>query len=117
MAISVLRPKIKQHELSHDSYLNLFQICYLTSFILWFLLLIIMSLRFAFAIDFAIIDTSRTTKNYIEQQHFKENLKCESAIAKRNDEANKSEDDFYSALSGLTEFAEPLLEKQHSEIA
>nr|XP_036213730.1 uncharacterized protein LOC106620604 isoform X2 [Bactrocera oleae] len=118
-AISVLRPFIRQHEFKHDVYLNLFRFAYMFALVLWLLALLLMLLRYFFAIDFQLLDVQSLYDNKLARRlsrpepEFTEVLldKAHSpTLLLPRHERNKSEDDFQSAKSNLSEVAMPLID-------
>ncbi|XP_036213729.2 uncharacterized protein [Bactrocera oleae] len=118
-AISVLRPFIRQHEFKHDVYLNLFRFAYMLALVLWLLALLLMLLRYFFAIDFQLLDVQSLYDNKLARRlsrpepEFTEVLldKAHSpTLLLPRHERNKSEDDFQSAKSNLSEVAMPLID-------
>lgn len=117
-AISVLRPFIRQHEFKHDVYLNLFRFAYMFALVLWLLALLLMLLRYFFAIDFQLLDVQSLYDNKLARRlsrpepEFTEVLldtaQSPTLLLPRQDR-NKSEDDFQSAKSNLSEVAIPLI--------
>ncbi|XP_053946618.1 uncharacterized protein LOC128855610 isoform X2 [Anastrepha ludens] len=118
-AIAVLRPFIRQHEFKHDVYLNLFRFAYMFALVMWLLALLLMLLRYFFAIDFQLMDVQSLYENKFARRlskpepEFTEVLldaaQSPTLLLPRN-ERNKSEDDFQSAKSNLSEVAMPLLD-------
>lgn len=120
-AMSVLRPIIRSQTLSHNSYLILFRISYTLAMLLWIFALIIMVMRFLLAIDFQLVDVDTTYDREMKERKFKEKdfvevlldspkaLKPPTAVGIKN-ERPKSEDDFQSAKSHISEVATPLLD-------
>lgn len=118
-AISVLRPFIRQHEFKHDVYLNLFRFAYMFALVLWLLALLLMLLRYFFAIDFQLLDVQSLYDNKLARRlsrpepEFTEVLldtaQSPTLLLPRQDR-NKSEDDFQSAKSNLSEVAMPLID-------
>uniref|UniRef100_W8C5N1 Uncharacterized protein n=1 Tax=Ceratitis capitata TaxID=7213 RepID=W8C5N1_CERCA len=118
-AISVLRPFIRQHEFKHDVYLNLFRFTYMFALVLWLLALLLMLLRYFFAIDFQLMDVQSLYDNKLARRLSKpepeftevllDTAQSPTLLLPRQ-ERNKSEEDFQSAKSNLSEIAMPLLD-------
>ncbi|XP_067619274.1 uncharacterized protein [Eurosta solidaginis] len=119
-AISLLRPYIRQHEFKHDVYLNLFRFSYLFAFVMWLLALLLMVLRYFFAIDFQLVDVQSMYDNKLARRLSRpeaeftdvllDNAQSPTLLLPRTSERNKSEDDFQSAKSNLSEIAMPLID-------
>ncbi|XP_023168389.2 uncharacterized protein LOC111597764 isoform X2 [Drosophila hydei] len=113
-AIALLRPRIHEHSVAHDAYLDLFRCSYNISMVLWFLALLIMMLRYIFAIDFQLVDIDDMFDRpqpiqpvYTEVQ--------QSSPQHTQQLRPRSEDDFQSAKSRLSEMAMPLLDSKGQE--
>ncbi|XP_064553248.1 uncharacterized protein LOC135438739 isoform X3 [Drosophila montana] len=125
-AIALLRPLIHEHSVSHDVYLDLFRCSYIISMILWLLALLVMVLRYIYAFDFQLVDIddmfdhcpagaqpiqpiytkvlqSSPQRHQHQQQQQQQQLRP------------KSEDDYQSAKSRLSDVAMPLLELKAQE--
>ncbi|KAH8306110.1 hypothetical protein KR018_001698 [Drosophila ironensis] len=117
-AIALLRPIIHDHTVSHDAYLDLFRASYIISMVLWTVALMIMVLRFIFAVDFQLVDIDdmfdqakgdgiqapiQPVYTEIVQQYSPQHQKPVRP---------KSEDDYQSARSHISDLAVPLLEVQ-----
>lgn len=118
-AMSVLRPIIRPHDLSHQVYLMLFKASYITAMVLWILALLIMILRFVLAIDFQMVDIETNYDREMGDSKFKERDFVEVLLSSPQhqkspmsprDERHRSEDDFQSAKSHISEVATPLLD-------
>lgn len=111
-AIALLRPQIHEHSVSHDVYLDVFRASYIISTVLWILALLVVVLRYSLAIDFRLVDIddyfdhrdSSMQPAYMEVQSSPRHLIVETQARP------KSEDDYQSAKSRLSELAAPLLE-------
>ncbi|XP_065371990.1 uncharacterized protein LOC135963911 isoform X2 [Calliphora vicina] len=121
-AMAILRPIIRSQTLSHNTYLILFRISYTLAMLLWIFALLIMLMRFLLAIDFQLVDVETTydremREGTLKEQEFVEVLlnspqspKAGATLQVKN-ERPKSEDDFQSAKSHLSEVATPLLDR------
>ncbi|KNC20600.1 hypothetical protein FF38_00447 [Lucilia cuprina] len=124
-AMALLRPVIRTQALSHNTYLILFRISYSLAMILWIFALLIMLMRFLLAIDFQLVDVETNydrelREGRLKEQEFVEVLltapqspKTRATLSVQN-ERPKSEDDFQSAKSHLSEVATPLLDRLSS---
>ncbi|KAM7362600.1 uncharacterized protein ACRADG_013214 isoform 2-T6 [Cochliomyia hominivorax] len=125
-AMAVLRPVIRTQALSHNTYLIIFRISYTVAMILWVLALLIMLMRFLLAIDFQLVDIETNYDRELREGKLKEpefvevllnspqTRKTLDSLQVRN-ERTKSEDDFQSAKSHLSEVATPLLEQLNED--
>ncbi|XP_061400985.1 uncharacterized protein LOC133336721 isoform X2 [Musca vetustissima] len=119
-AMSVLRPLIRPHDLSHQVYLMLFKGSYIVAMILWIIALLIMLLRFILAIDFQMVDIETSFDREMREGNFRERDFVEVLLSSpqhlktpqlgTKDERHRSEDDFQSAKSHISEAATPLLD-------
>ncbi|KPU72825.1 uncharacterized protein Dana_GF23264, isoform B [Drosophila ananassae] len=115
-AIALLRPIIHDHNVSHDAYLDLFRSSYVIVMVLWIVALFIMVLRFVFAVDFQLVDIDemfdqgRNGSIFI-QPAYTEVLQ-KSSPQHQKPARPKSEDDYQSARSHISDLAVPLLEVQ-----
>ncbi|XP_037955598.1 uncharacterized protein LOC119685401 isoform X2 [Teleopsis dalmanni] len=113
-AMSVLRPTIRQHLISHDAYLTIFRIVYMLSLGLWSLAFLVMVLRYIFAVDFQLVDVepafyeSKTEKLHKESEFHEVPLNMPKS-ATLDVEEEKALEDFHSAVSHVSEVATPLL--------
>lgn len=126
--MAVLRPVIRTQALSHNTYLILFRISYTLAMVLWIFALLIMLLRFLLAIDFQLVDIETNYDRELREGKFKEqefvevllnspqSPKMLNTLQVKNDRT-KSEDDFQSAKSHMSEVSTPLLEPLTDEIA
>lgn len=109
--MTLLRPQIHEHRVSHDVYLDVFRSSYIISTVLWILALLVVVLRYSFAIDFRLVDIddyfdhrkSSLQPAYTEVQSSPRHQAVETARP-------RSEDDYQSAKSHSSELAVPLLE-------
>lgn len=119
-AMSVLRPIIRSQAFSHNFYLLLFRISYTLAMTLWILALLIMLMRFLLAIDFQLVDVDTTYNREMRERNYKEHDFIEvllnspkslkpTTVGVKN-ERPRSEEDFQSAKSHISEVAIPLLE-------
>lgn len=111
--MSVLRPIIRPHDLSHQVYLMLFKASYITAMVLWILALLIMILRFVLAIDFQMVDIETNYDREMGDSKFKERDFVEVLLSSPQhqkspmsprDERHRSEE------SHISEVATPLLD-------
>ncbi|TMW49185.1 hypothetical protein DOY81_005727 [Sarcophaga bullata] len=119
-AMAILRPVIRTQTLSHNMYLILFRVSYTIAMILWILALLIMVVRFLLAIDFQLVDVETNydremREAQLKEQEFVDVILNSPKISKLQtlsvkNERPKSEEDFQSAKSHLSEVATPLLE-------
>ena len=118
--MAILRPVIRTQTLSHNMYLILFRVSYTVAMILWILALLIMVMRFLLAIDFQLVDVETNYDREIREARLKEQefvdvilnspkISKLQTLSVKN-ERPKSEEDFQSAKSHLSEVATPLLE-------
>lgn len=115
-AIALLRPIIHDHNVSHDAYLDLFRSSYVIVMVLWIVALFIMVLRFVFAVDFQLVDIDEMfdqerNGNVFIQPVYTEILQ-KSSPEHQKPARPKSEDDYQSARSHISDLAVPLLEVQ-----
>ncbi|KAH8395888.1 hypothetical protein KR215_009341 [Drosophila sulfurigaster] len=113
-AIALLRPFIHEHRVSHDAYLDLFRISYIISMLLWILALLVMLLRYIFAVDFQLVDIDdmfdrRPVELQPIQQVYTEVLQGSPEHCQQRGKT-KSEEDYQSAKSRLSDVAMPLIE-------
>ncbi|XP_075147690.1 uncharacterized protein LOC142221773 isoform X2 [Haematobia irritans] len=119
-AMSVLRPIIRPHDFSHQVYLMLFKASYILAMVLWIIALLIMILRFVLAIDFQMVDIETSFDRELRENKYKDRDFVEVLLSSPQyqkpqslhpkDERNRSEDDFQSAKSHISEVATPLLD-------
>ncbi|XP_068156622.1 uncharacterized protein [Drosophila tropicalis] len=123
-AIALLRPYIREHYVSHDVYLDLFRASYIIVMVLWLMALIITVLRFIFAVDFQLVDIDEMFDQHRAEvppqmvsvqpvyteivQNSPQHQQIETGQRPR------SEDDYQSAKSRLSDLAMPLLEQRTS---
>ncbi|XP_017961130.1 uncharacterized protein LOC108654383 [Drosophila navojoa] len=112
-AIALLRPRIHEHSVSHDAYLDLFRCSYIISMILWFLALLIMVLRYVFAIDFQLVDIEDMFDRPLQPVYTE--VQQSSPQHKQQQLRPRSEDDFQSAKSRLSDITVPLLDAKSHE--
>lgn len=106
-AITLLRPQIHEHSVSYDVYLDVFRSSYIISTILWILALLVVVLRYSFAIDFRLVDID----DYFDHHSSPAVQAVYTEVNQVEQPARpKSEDDYQSAKSRLSELAVPLLE-------
>lgn len=118
--MSVLRPLIRPHDLSHQVYLMLFKGSYIVAMVLWIIALLIMLLRFILAIDFQMVDIETSYDREMRVGNLRERDFVEVLLSSpqhlktpqlgSKDERHRSEDDFQSAKSHISEAATPLLD-------
>ncbi|XP_062126174.1 uncharacterized protein LOC133838931 isoform X2 [Drosophila sulfurigaster albostrigata] len=118
-AIALLRPFIHEHRVSHDAYLDLFRISYIISMLLWILALLVMLLRYIFAVDFQLVDIDdmfdrRPVELQPIQQVYTEVLQGSPEHCQQRGKT-KSEEDYQSAKSRLSDVAMPLIELRAQE--
>ncbi|XP_017101145.2 uncharacterized protein [Drosophila bipectinata] len=115
-AIALLRPIIHDHNVSHDAYLDLFRSSYVIVMVLWIVALFIMVLRFIFAVDFQLVDIDemfdqgRNGSVFIQPVYTE--ILQKSSPQHQKPARPKSEDDYQSARSHISDLAVPLLEVQ-----
>ncbi|XP_013105848.1 uncharacterized protein LOC106085913 isoform X2 [Stomoxys calcitrans] len=119
-AMSVLRPIIRPHDFAHQVYLMLFKASYISAMVLWIIALLIMILRFVLAIDFQMVDIETSFDRELRESKYKDRDFVEVLLSSPQhqkpqqinikDERNRSEDDFQSAKSHISEVATPLLD-------
>ncbi|KAL7727944.1 hypothetical protein ACLKA6_019504 [Drosophila palustris] len=121
-AIALLRPIIHEHSVSHDAYLDLFRSSYTISMVLWILALLVMVLRYIFAIDFQLVDIDnmfdRRPAIALQpiQPVYTEVLQSSPQHCQQKQKGRpKSDDDFQSAKSRLSDLALPLIELKAQE--
>jgi len=109
-AFTLLRPVIKKHVLNHEAYLSIFKISYTFSLVLWLMALLVMVLRYLLAIDFQVVEIEppKHIEEFIEVPL--NSPKHHTANLLRVNECTKSEEDFQSAKTHLSESVTPLLE-------
>ncbi|XP_032592781.1 uncharacterized protein LOC6564139 isoform X2 [Drosophila grimshawi] len=117
-AIAVLRPYMHEHSVSHDAYLDIFRFSYVISMTLWILALLVMVLRCAFAVDFQLVDIDdmfdgRRAHMQPIQPVYTEVL--QTSPQHKQQARPKSEEDYQSAKSRLSDLAVPLLELKAPE--
>ncbi|KAH8232248.1 hypothetical protein KR032_002717 [Drosophila birchii] len=115
-AIALLRPIVHDHKVSHDTYLDLFRTSYVIGMVLWIVALLVMVLRFIFAVDFQLVDIDDMFDQHrngeIEvpiQPVYTEVIQQSSP---QRQVRPRSEDDYQSARSHISDLAVPLLEVQ-----
>ncbi|XP_034486736.1 uncharacterized protein LOC117791166 isoform X2 [Drosophila innubila] len=119
-AIALLRPLIHEHSVSHDAYLDLFRCSYIISMVLWILALLVMVLRYIFAIDFQLVDIDdmfdRRPAVALQPIHpaYTEVLQGSPQHCQQKGRP-KSDDDFQSAKSRLSDLTMPLIELKAQE--
>ncbi|XP_030573507.1 uncharacterized protein LOC115771784 isoform X2 [Drosophila novamexicana] len=118
-AIALLRPLIHEHSVSHDVYLDLFRCSYIISMILWLLALLVMVLRYIYAFDFQLVDIDdmfdhRPAGSQPIQPIYNKVLQT-SPQHQQQQLRPRSEDDYQSAKSRLSDVAMPLLELKAQE--
>ena len=128
----ILRPVIVEHTLNHSVYLSLFRMSYFASLIIWGLALLVMLCRFMFAIDFQLVDIpvfmdyeSKPNAKMIsggKETELRDVLittpkKFSKYLQVDELSAQKSDDDFQSAKSQLSEVALPLLDEENARRA
>ncbi|XP_073814705.1 uncharacterized protein isoform X2 [Musca autumnalis] len=119
-AMSVLRPLIRPHDLSHEVYLMLFKGSYIVAMIFWIIALLLMLLRFILAIDFQMVDIETSYDRELREGNLRERDFVEVLLSSpqhlqtpqlgQRDERHRSEDDFQSAKTHISEAATPLLD-------
>ncbi|KAH8332399.1 hypothetical protein KR074_002615 [Drosophila pseudoananassae] len=115
-AIALLRPIIHDHSVSHDAYLDMFRSSYVIVMVLWIVALFIMVLRFIFAVDFQLVDIDemfdqgRNGSVFIQPAYTE--ILQKSSPQHQKPARPKSEDDYQSARSHISDLAVPLLEVQ-----
>ncbi|KAH8311224.1 hypothetical protein KR044_005039 [Drosophila immigrans] len=119
-AITLLRPFIHEHSVSHDAYLDLFRCSYVISMVLWILALLVMLLRYVFAVDFQLVDIDdmfdrRPVELQQIQPVYTEVLQASPEHGQQQKGRPKSEEDYQSAKSHLSEVAMPLIELRAQE--
>lgn len=117
-AIALLRPIIHDHNVSHDTYLELFRFSYLIGMVLWIVALLVMVLRYVFAVDFQLVDiddmfdSGRNGSAQVQIQPVYTEVVQQSSPQHQTQMRPRSEDDYQSARSHLSDLAVPLLEVQ-----
>ncbi|EDV53487.1 uncharacterized protein LOC6555047 isoform X1 [Drosophila erecta] len=117
-AIALLRPIIHDHNVSHDTYLELFRCSYVISMVLWIVALLVMVLRYVFAVDFQLVDiddmfdSGRNDVPQVQIQPVYTEVVQQSSPQHQSQMRPRSEDDYHSARSRLSDLAVPLLEGQ-----
>ncbi|KAH8338367.1 hypothetical protein KR059_001610 [Drosophila kikkawai] len=115
-AISLLRPIVHDHKVSHDTYLELFRTSYVIGMVLWIVALLVMVLRFIFAVDFQLVDIDdmfdqgRNGEIEVPIQPVYTEVVLQSSPQRQV--RPRSEDDYQSARSHISDLAVPLLEVQ-----
>ncbi|XP_036675596.3 uncharacterized protein [Drosophila suzukii] len=117
-AIVLLRPIVHDHNVSHDTYLELFRSSYIIGMVLWIIALLVMVLRFIFAVDFQLVDVDEIFDNdrygapQVQIQPVYTEVVQQSSPQHQSQMRPRSEDDYQSARSRLSDLAVPLLEVQ-----
>ncbi|KAH8362866.1 hypothetical protein KR084_002039 [Drosophila pseudotakahashii] len=117
-AIALLRPTVHNHSVSHDAYLELFRCSYVIGMVLWIVALLVMVLRFIFAVDFQVVDIDEMFDNerygspQVQIQPVYTEVVQQSSPQHQGQMRPRSEDDYQSARSRLSDLAVPLLEGQ-----
>ncbi|XP_017082984.1 uncharacterized protein LOC108115867 isoform X2 [Drosophila eugracilis] len=117
-AIALLRPIVTDHSVSHDAYLELFRCSYVIGMVLWIVALLVMVLRFIFAVDFQLVDIdemfdgSRYGDTQAQIRPVYTEVMQKSSPQHQTQMRPRSEDDYQSARSRLSDLAVPLLEVQ-----
>jgi len=117
-AIALLRPIVHDHNVSHDTYLELFRSSYIIGMVLWIIALLVMVLRFIFAVDFQLVDVDEMFDNdrygapQVQIQPVYTEVVQQSSPQHQTQMRPRSEDDYQSARSRLSDLAVPLLEVQ-----
>ncbi|XP_017052705.1 uncharacterized protein LOC108095898 isoform X2 [Drosophila ficusphila] len=117
-AIALLRPVVHDHNVSHDTYLELFRCSYVIGMVLWIVALLVMVLRFVFAVDFQLVDIDEMFDNgrfgapQAQIQPVYTEVVQQSSPQHQLQMRPRSEDDYQSARSRLSDLAVPLLEVQ-----
>ncbi|KAH8383577.1 hypothetical protein KR009_009356 [Drosophila setifemur] len=117
-AIALLRPIVHDHNVSHDTYLDLFRSSYVIGMVLWIVALLIMVLRFIFAVDFQLVDIDdmfdqgRIGENQAPIRPVYTEILQQSSPQHQRIPRPKSEEDYQSARSHISDLAVPLLEVQ-----
>ncbi|XP_016988308.1 uncharacterized protein LOC108050907 isoform X1 [Drosophila rhopaloa] len=117
-AIALLRPVVHDHSVSHDTYLELFRCSYVIGMVLWVVALLVMVLRFVFAVDFQLVDIDEMFDNgrfgvpQAQIQPVYREVVQQSSPQHQTQVRPRSEDDYQSARSRLSDIAVPLLEVQ-----
>ncbi|KAH8359937.1 hypothetical protein KR093_009596 [Drosophila rubida] len=115
-AITLLRPFIHEHSVSHAAYLDLFRCSYIITMVLWILALLVMVLRYIFAVDFQLVDIDdmferRPIEMHPIQPVYTEVLQASPEHGQQQTKGRpKSEEDYQSAKSRLSDVAVPLIE-------
>ncbi|XP_030370441.1 uncharacterized protein LOC115621058 isoform X2 [Scaptodrosophila lebanonensis] len=116
-AFALLRPFIREHRLSYDVHLELFRCSYILSMLLWVVALLVMVLRYVFAVDFQLVDIDdmfgcRPESCQPIQPVCTYNLVSQNSPQHQAQTRPRSEDDFQSAKSRLSDVVTvtPLLE-------
>ncbi|XP_070142754.1 uncharacterized protein [Drosophila kikkawai] len=115
-AISLLRPIVHDHKVSHDTYLELFRTSYVIGMVLWIVALLVMVLRFIFAVDFQLVDIDdmfdQGRNGEIEVPIQPVYTEVVQQSSPQRQVRPRSEDDYQSARSHISDLAVPLLEVQ-----
>ncbi|SPP80531.1 uncharacterized protein LOC117583716 isoform X2 [Drosophila guanche] len=119
-AIALLRPIVHEHNVSHDTYLQLFRCSYVIGMVLWLMALLVMVLRFIFAVDFQLVDIDemfeqRPSTDFQTpiQPVYRELVQQSSPQRQQQAQLRpRSEEDYQSARSHLSDVALPLLDGQ-----
>ncbi|XP_034665210.1 uncharacterized protein LOC117899352 isoform X1 [Drosophila subobscura] len=122
-AIALLRPIVHEHNVSHDTYLQLFRCSYVIGMVLWLMALLVMVLRFIFAVDFQLVDIDEMFEHRPStvfqtpiQPVYREIVQQSSPQHQQQTQQTqlrpRSEEDYQSARSHLSEVALPLLDGQ-----
>ncbi|KAH8417831.1 hypothetical protein KR222_006711 [Zaprionus bogoriensis] len=114
-AIALLRPLIHEHSVSHDAYLALFRGSYIISTVLWILALLVMVLRYIYAIDFQLVDIDEMFDPHDSPQQHIQPVYSKVRHQAEKQPRPKSDDDYQSAKSRLSDLAVPLLELKVQE--
>ncbi|XP_017848874.1 uncharacterized protein LOC108604104 isoform X2 [Drosophila busckii] len=119
-AMSLLRPFVNEHRISHDAYLQLFRCSYIVCLVLWLLALLLMLLRYSLALDFQLVDIEDMFEQPVAvlQPVYTEVQQSSPRHEQQQTQARpKSDEDYQSAKSRLSDVAMPLLELKLQDAA